>query len=103
MVLIMLYPILQHIPFPWIKKSDDAKNIIVKTATEVISSKTVPSQGNEKDILDCILRENNRLEGIGEQGLSKDEMIDHIMTFIAAGYQTPTKRLTKAMRQRQQG
>lgn len=85
-LLVALYPIVERIPFSWIKQSDVAKQRIVKAAKEVVETKTVPSQGSEKDILDCMLQENSRLESIGEQGLSKDEMIDQIMTFLAAGY-----------------
>ena len=39
----------------------------------------------ERDILGCMVDENRRLEIIGEEGLTDDEMIFQILTFLGAG------------------
>ena len=84
-LMMALYPILERLPFLWIKRSHDAKAIIINAASQLITSKTSEGPGDEKDILGCMLQENRRLESIGEEGLSKDEMIYQILTFLGAG------------------
>ena len=82
-----LYPILERLPFSWIKRSDDAKTAIIDAASELIATKAAEGERrDERDILGCMLKENQRLEEIGEAGLSKQEMIYQILTFLAAGY-----------------
>lgn len=83
-LLMASYPILEQLPFSWIKRSDDAKNVIVNAAAELIAMKTAEgAQENEQDILGCMLQENKKLESVGEQGL---EIISQIPTFLTAGY-----------------
>jgi hypothetical protein len=85
-LLMALYPILERLPFSWIKRSDDAMTVIIDAASELIATKVVEGgPGDERDILGCMLKENKRLEEIGEAGLSKQEMIYQILTFLAAG------------------
>ena len=82
-----LYPILERLPFSWIKRSDDAKTVIIDAASELIATKVAEGgPGDERDILGCMLKENKRLEEIGEAGLSNQEMIYQILTFLGAGY-----------------
>ena len=82
-----VFPIFENLPFSWIKRSVDAKEIITDAANKLILSKsTLEDQSNEHDILGCMLRENRRLKDNGEDGLSKDEIIYQILTFLAAGY-----------------
>jgi Cytochrome P450 len=86
-LLMVLYPILERLPFSWIKRSDDAKTTIINAALQLIKAKV--SEGgsdDERDILGCMLKENKRLESIGEAGLSKQEMIYQILTFLGAGF-----------------
>jgi cytochrome P450 len=86
-LLVALYPGLERLPFSWIKRSNDAKDVIINAASTLILSKSVEEERyDEKDILGCMLQENKRLEEIGEEGLSKDEIIYQILTFLAAGY-----------------
>lgn len=88
-LLMALYPILERLPFSWIKRSDDAKMVIIDAASQLIDSKMAEGgMGDERDILACMLLENKRLEGMGEAGLSKQEMIYQILTFLGAGYMT---------------
>ena len=89
-LLVAFYPVLERLPFSWIKRSDDAKKVIINAASELISAKSTNNiEGDKKDILDCMIQENKRLERIGEEGLSKQEMICQILTFLAAGYVSP--------------
>ena len=87
-LIMALYPILEHLPFSWIKRSDDAKQVIIEAASNLINSKLAEggAAGDERDILGCMLQENHRLEKLGEEGLSKQEMLYQILTFLAAGY-----------------
>jgi len=87
-LMMALYPTLERLPFSWIKRSDDAKQVIIQAASKLTTSKLArgPIRDNdERDILGCMLQENQRLERIGEQGLSEEEMISQILTFLAAG------------------
>jgi cytochrome P450 len=84
-LMMALYPVLERLPFLWIKRSNDAKAIVINAASQLITAKTTEGQEDEKDILGCMLQENRRLESTGEEGLSKDEMIYQILTFLAAG------------------
>jgi len=92
-LMMALYPILEHLPFSWIKRSDDAKQVIIEAASNLINSKLAEggTAGNERDILGCMLQENYRLEKLGEEGLSKQEMLYQILTFLAAGYSLSPK------------
>jgi cytochrome P450 len=85
-LLMALYPILERLPFSWIKRSDDAKRVLVNSALELIEAKLAEGVHEDpKDILGCMLRESKRLEALGEAGLSKQEMLYQILTFLAAG------------------
>jgi len=44
-----------------------------------------------------MLQENQRLESIGEEGLSKEQMIYQILTFLAAGHETTSTALGWAL------
>jgi hypothetical protein len=80
-----LYPILETLPFSWIKRSEDAKTIITSAARELIELNK-RTGGRERDILGCMVEENRRLQLVGEHGLTDDEMIYQILTFLGAGY-----------------
>jgi cytochrome P450 len=86
-LLMALYPILEHLPFSWIKRSEDAKTTVTNAARELIELNK-RGGGAEKDILGCMVKENRRLEHIGGEGLSDEEMIYQILTFLAAGYKS---------------
>jgi cytochrome P450 len=100
-----LYPLLERLPFTWIKRSQEAKEAIVEAARDMIArnkgrnAKESNLQGEggqreeraggrdagERDILGCMVEENRRLKEVGEEGLSDDEMIYQILTFLGAG------------------
>lgn len=78
-----LYPLFEKLPFSWIKQSQQAKETIVEAARDMIrKNQRVPG---EKDILGCMVEENRRLKEVGEEGLSDEEMIYQILTFLGAG------------------
>jgi hypothetical protein len=88
-----LYPLFEKLPFTWIKRSQKAKETIVEAARDMIrKNQRVPGEKDilgcmvgEKDILGCMVEENRRLEEVGEEGLSDEEMIYQILTFLGAG------------------
>jgi hypothetical protein len=84
-LMMALYPILERLPVLWIKRSNEAKATVIDAASQLILSKTAEGRDNERDILGCMLQENQRLESLGEEGLSKEQMIYQILTFLAAG------------------
>jgi hypothetical protein len=91
-LLMALYPLCEKLPFSWIKRSEDAKLTLINNATEIINAKMGRGIRMEAqlDILGCVLQENERLQSRGDEGLSNDEMISQILTFLAAGYIIPT-------------
>ena len=97
-----LYPLLEKLPFSWIKRSQEAKETIVEAARDMIErnrgikgekdsdrkgegEETGERDLGERDILGCMVEENRRLKEVGEEGLSDDEMIYQILTFLGAG------------------
>ena len=86
-LMMALYPLLERLPFSWIKRSDDAKQVVIQAASKIITAKVADGGilNDERDILGCMLQENQRLDQIGEKGLSEKEMISQILTFLAAG------------------
>ena len=86
-LMMALYPFLEHLPFSWIKRTEDAKVILIDNATQIINAKVANAGGrvDNRDILGCMLHENERLRDAGETGLSNEEMISQILTFLAAG------------------
>lgn len=84
-LMMALYPILERLPVLWIKRSNEAKATVIEAASQLILSKTAEGRDDERDILGCMLQENQRLESIGEESLSKKQMIYQILTFLAAG------------------
>jgi cytochrome P450 len=97
-LLVALFPLFEKFPFLWIKKSQDAKVTLINHATEIIAAKMEGGLHTKAqlDILGCVLQENERLQSRGEEGLSNDEMISQILTFLAAGYviSTPSTPLS---------
>ena len=87
-LLMALFPALGRLPFSWIRRSEDAIKVLINNATQIIDSRVEKSldTGDERDILACMLKENERLHNIGEKGLSRDEMVAQILTFLVAGY-----------------
>jgi cytochrome P450 len=87
-LLIALYPLVEKLPFSWIKRSEDAKVTLINNATQIINAKmeTGIHMEAQLDVLGCVLQENERLQSRGDEGLSNDEIISQILTFLAAGY-----------------
>jgi cytochrome P450 len=84
-VFLALYPEARNLPIPAIQAGEKAKAVI-DTAARLIIENRLDEKTLDKDILGCMLRENSRLEAMGEDGLSKEEILDQIFTFLAAGY-----------------
>jgi len=86
-LMMALYPVLEHLPFSWIKRTEDAKVILIDSATRIINAKmeNAGAAGENRDILGCMLLENDRLREVGETGLSNQEVISQILTFLVAG------------------
>jgi len=85
-LLLALYPGLGYLPFSWIHRATRAKAVMVDMASRIIEEKSKDKDIEERDILGCMLKEDRRLASLGEKGLSKDEMIYQILTFLTAGY-----------------
>lgn len=84
------FPSTQYVPAQGNRDVARARSIIVDKATEIIRKRLhlaeVDTRG--KDVLTLVAKENKRLKGIGEPGLSFDTMRDQVMTFLAAGHDT---------------
>jgi cytochrome P450 len=97
-----LFPILDKFPLSYIKRSNAAKASIETAAMELITARVAEGRDDATDILGCMMKENQRLESIGEEGLSNEEMLHQIFTFLAAGYVPSTESLMIVMKQHQQ-
>ena len=85
-LLMGVFPMADLLPFQYIKDTEDAKKVIIDAASLLIEKKLEDEKGDTHDILGRMLAENKRLEAIHEAGLSKDEIINQILTFLLAGY-----------------
>lgn len=96
-LLIALYPVLERLPFSKIQRTNVAREAIINTASEIVTTALEKgSQKDQKNILGCLLHETRRLEIMGEDGLSEKEMIQQILTFLVAGYFQPFIMLIKS-------
>jgi hypothetical protein len=66
MLLSVMFPIIDHLPLGYIQRTGVARKVIFKAASELIAAKSM-EKGSRGNILDCILRENQRLKSIGER------------------------------------
>jgi cytochrome P450 len=101
-LMLALFPILEKLPLSYIKRSNAARASIETAAMELITERVAEGQYDEKDILGCMMKENQRLESIGEESLSNEEMLHQIFTFLAAGYISLMDSLITATKQHRQ-
>jgi len=87
-----LIPGFKYLPIPPNKALENARSSIQNTALRLIRAKqeqrTDKEGRGERDILGVMIEENrkNRELGMDHDVLSEDEMVNQIMTFLAAGY-----------------
>jgi len=81
-----LYPGTRSLPISAIQEGEQAKIVIDHAARSIIESRlSTEKTDDSKDILGSMLKENRKLEKEGDEGLSKDEMLAQILTFLTAG------------------
>ena len=86
-----IIPGFKYLPISANKALDNARTSIQNTALGMIRAKQeqgIDKEGRgERDILGVMIEENrkNRELGMGQDVLSEDEMVNQIMTFLAAG------------------
>ena len=86
-----LIPGFKYLPIPPNKALQNARSTIQNAALEMIRAKQAQETNNEgrgeRDILGVMIEENrrNRELGMTNDVLSEDEMVNQIMTFLAAG------------------
>ncbi|KAL2072954.1 hypothetical protein VTL71DRAFT_10278 [Oculimacula yallundae] len=83
-------PSTKHIPAKMNRDMEAARNIILNTATEIITEKEGQAAANtkHKDIIALISKDNLKQKEAGEDGLSFETMRDQVMTFLGAGHDT---------------
>jgi cytochrome P450 len=81
-----LFPPFKYLPLRSTLDLERARNTIRDTALSMIRRKQ--DHKEENDIVGVMIQENqkNEEEGILGDMLSEEEMVNHIMTFLAAGY-----------------
>ena len=82
-----LFPPFKYLPLGSTLELNRAKSIIRDTALSMIR-RTQEEKKKGIDILGVVMQENENAKEEGREGdmLSEEEMINHIMTFLAAGY-----------------
>jgi cytochrome P450 len=98
-----MIPLFKYVPLGPNLKLQNARKTIRDTAISMIRSKQ--AQGSDKegrgerDILGVMIEENrqSRESGRPMDALSDDEMVDQIMTFLAAGHETTSVAVTWAL------
>jgi cytochrome P450 len=82
-----LFPPFKYLPLRSTLDLERARNTIRDTALSMIRRKQDQDK-EENDIVGVMIQENekNKEEGILGDMLSEEEMVNHIMTFLAAGY-----------------
>jgi cytochrome P450 len=83
-------PSTKYIPAKMNRDMEAARNIIVDTATDIITEKEDQAavHSKHKDIIALIAKDNLKMKEAGEVGLSFETMRDQVMTFLGAGHDT---------------
>lgn len=83
-------PSTKYLPAKMNRDMEAARNIILDTATDIITEKEgqAAAHTNHKDIIALISKDNLKMKEAGEQGLSFETMRDQVMTFLGAGHDT---------------
>lgn len=83
-------PSTKHIPAQMNYDMEEARSIILNTATDIITEKQgqAAAHSNHKDIIALISKDNLKQQEAGEAGLSFETMRDQVMTFLGAGHDT---------------
>jgi cytochrome P450 len=84
------FPWSKHLPVQMNRDMEEARDIILGKATEIIKERLddVKNNARGKDILALMAKENMRLEDQGREAMSFDTMRDQVMTFLGAGHDT---------------
>jgi hypothetical protein len=101
-LMLALFPMLEKLPLSYIKRSNAARASVETAAMALITARVAEGRYDSKDILGCMMKENQRLESIGEESLSNEEMLHQIFTFLAAEYVPLMESLITATKQHQQ-
>jgi cytochrome P450 len=80
----------KYIPAKMNRDMRRSRAIIINKATEIIDTKVAEAEQDTggKDIISLIVKDNRKLQALGEQGLSFETIRDQIMTFLGAGHDT---------------
>lgn len=83
-------PSTKYIPAKMNRDMESARNIILDTATAIITEKEgqAAAQTGHNDIIALISKDNLKMKEAGEEGLSFETMRDQVMTFLGAGHDT---------------
>jgi cytochrome P450 len=83
-------PSTKYIPAKMNRDMEEARNIILDKATEIIKEKEGQAEADTKhnDIIALISKDNLKQKQAGEKGLSLETMRDQVMTFLGAGHDT---------------
>lgn len=83
-------PSTKYIPAKMNRDMEEARNIILDKATNIITEKEgqAAAHTNHKDIIALISKDNLKQKDAGEEGLSFETMRDQVMTFLGAGHDT---------------
>ena len=98
-----VFPPFKYIPLPSSIALEKARSTVRNTALNMIRQKEgegIDKMGRgEKDILGVMIEENrrNRENGIPHEALNQEEMVNQIMTFLAAGHETTSTAVTWAL------
>ncbi|TVY16116.1 Cytochrome P450 monooxygenase FUM15 [Lachnellula arida] len=83
-------PSTKYLPAKMNRDMEAARNIILDTATTIITEKEgqAAAHTSHKDIIALISKDNLKMKEAGEEGLSFETMRDQVMTFLGAGHDT---------------
>lgn len=81
-------PITKYLPAKMNRDIQEARNIILSKATEIIRAKHAKPASKDKDIIALIVRDNMSLASANTDKLSFETMRDQVMTFLGAGHDT---------------
>jgi len=86
---LLMFPWLDKLPIPGIKKIHQSLNMIKSLFERIINDR---KEKKYNDILENLLEATKNMNG--ESGLSENEMISNIWLFFVAGHETTAKALT---------
>ncbi|OBZ67495.1 11-oxo-beta-amyrin 30-oxidase [Grifola frondosa] len=91
MLVIRALPFITQIPLPAIKAGGRIREIVSKLAMRIVQSGTVAEKG--KDILSVLIKAD-RKHGSKTDGLTSQQLVDNVSTFIMVGHETTAGSLS---------